>query len=262
VDGATFSMGTFILVFADEAEALEVSKIHLHRADMYINTPEDQAFLDSVNKDLRAKLALKIDEAKLKDLKGVTLDELFDPTKRIEVQLSAKEAKAIGLIDKIVKLNPAEITAFNNYFKIAAEQSATPIEQPKKTEIPKPNKVMTKEELKAQHPAVYAEITAQAEKAAAEKERERVEAWMQFADVDAEAVNKGISEGKELSIKAMAEFTRKGMSANALKNLETNSPVAVKTAEVTEKEKTDKEKSVSAFEAETMAAFGLTTNPK
>lgn len=258
VDGAVRSMGTFILVFANEAEALDVSRIHLHRADMYVNSPEEQKFLDDVNKDLRAKLSLKIDAAKLKEIKGVTIDELFDPTKRLELWLTAKEAKSIGLINKIVKLTPDEISAVNEMFMVAAEhKSNPPADQPPSPETKPKNTVMTLSEIKAQHPALYAEIMAAGKKEGVEAERERVEAWMQFSDIDAEAVTKGIAEGKDLSIKQMAEFTRKGMNAKSLDNVKADNAKDVTTTEVTEKEKTDKEKAVASFESEVLANLGL-----
>jgi ATP-dependent Clp protease protease subunit len=251
VDGSVASMGTFCLIFAEEAEALDVSRIHLHRADMYINNPEQQAFLDGVNKDLKAKLTAKIDAAKLKELKGITIDEIFDPEKRLEVWLTAKEAKAIGLIQKIVKLNPAEITAINDYWKIAAENK--PEDKPDPTPT---NKVMTLEELKAKHPELYAQLVA----LGVAQERDRVGAWLAFKDIDPEAVAAGIKEGKTMSQTEFAEFTVKALSPEALNKVKKGNAPAVETEEVKDKkEATAEEKEAATLEADIRKRLGLKT---
>jgi ATP-dependent Clp protease protease subunit len=239
VDGSVASMGTFVLIFAQEAEALDVSKIHLHRADMYVNGPEDQAFLDGVNKDLKAKLTQKVDGAKFKEITGFTIDDLFDPEKKIEVWLSAKQAKAIGLIQRIVKLNPSEITALNRFSIAANNPEDKPNPQPTNT-------VMTLEELKAKHPDLFAQVHA----LGVAKERDRVGAYMAFNTIDPEAVAKGIKEGSDLSATQMAEFAVKGMNAAALIKVKADSPKDVKLPEVKEEgEKTETEKELSVLEA-------------
>lgn len=253
VDGSVASMGTFILVFAPDSEALDVSKILLHRADMYINTPEDQAFLDNVNKDLKAKLIQKIDAVKLKELKGITIDDLFDPTKRLDVWLTAKEAKAVGLINRIVKLNPSEISAFNDYFKIAAQH---------KPEDHKPqptNTVMNVEEIKTKHPEVYAQIMADGKKSGTKEEQDRVRGWEAFRTIDAEAVDKGIKSGNVITATDIAEFTAKALNPEAIKKIVASNAGVVTTEEAVEEpaEKTEKAKAISSFETEVKARFGL-----
>jgi ATP-dependent Clp protease protease subunit len=253
VDGSVASMGTFILVFAQEAEALDVSKIHLHRADMYVNGPEDQAFLDGVNKDLKAKLIQKIDAAKLKELKGITIDDLFDPEKRIDVWLTAKEAKSIGLIQKIVKLNPSEITAFNKRFQIAAEAESKEDNNPN----PQPKKVMnTLEELKAKHPELYAQAVAAGHKAGAEAEAKRVAAWEAWRHIDASAVDKGIKEGREITMADISEFSAKALSPEALKKLSATAAPGVKTGESTQTATTEAEQELQNLEASALKALG------
>ena len=96
IDGSVASMGTFITIFADNVEALDISKIHLHRASGDVDNQEDQDFVDSVNADLKKKLKAKIDEAKFKEITGVSINQLFDADKRVTVTLTAKEAKADG----------------------------------------------------------------------------------------------------------------------------------------------------------------------
>jgi ATP-dependent protease ClpP protease subunit len=113
VDGCAMSSGANLLPYAKRVICLDVSKFLLHRADMDIESTEDQIFLDSINKDLKAKLLLKVDASKFKEVTGYTINDMFNPSQRINITLNAKEAKDIGLVDEIVKLSPKEITALN-----------------------------------------------------------------------------------------------------------------------------------------------------
>lgn len=72
---------------------------------------------------------------------------------------------------------------------------------------------MTAAELKAQHPTVHAEIMAAGKnegvQAGVEQEKDRVDTWMVYHDVDPVAVQKGIESGKPVSNKEMAQFNLK-----------------------------------------------------
>lgn len=251
VDGYVASMGTIVLVYVDDTEALDVSRIHLHRADGYVNSPEDQKFLDGINKDLRAKLTSKIDADKFKEITGKSIDDLFDSKDRIDVWLTAKQAKQVGLIKRIVKLDPTEIAAINR-MNIAASVDPQP-----PNPVTKPiNKVMTLEELKAQHPALYAQAVAEGKTAGSTEERDRVRGWEAFRHIDAVAVDKGIKDGKVISTTDIAEFTAKVLSPEYLKKLTAESAKPVTTTEDTGKEKTKKEAETTAFMAEVNANLG------
>jgi ATP-dependent Clp protease protease subunit len=252
VDGYVASMGTIVLVYVDDTEALDVSRIHLHRADGYVNSPEDQKFLDGINKDLRAKLTSKIDADKFKEITGKSIDDLFDSKDRIDVWLTAKQAKQVGLIKRIVKLDPTEIAAINR-MNIAASVDPQPPPNP----VTKPiNKVMTLEELKAQHPALYAQVVAEGKTAGSTEERDRVRGWEAFRHIDAAAVDKGIKDGKIISTTDIAEFTAKVLSPEYLKKLTAESAAPVTTTEDLGKEKTKKEADNAAFMAEVFANLG------
>jgi ATP-dependent protease ClpP protease subunit len=246
VDGAAMSMAAVLPLYATSTEALDVSTFMLHRADMYVDSPEDQAFLDKVNKDLRSKMQAKINDEALIKLKGVGIKNLFEDEKRIDLFLTAKEAKQIGLITKINKIDPKEASAFNDRFmRIAAEQ-----QEPPKIIIQKQTKkAMTRDEIKAQHPDIYAQIVAEG----VAKERDRVGAWATFVSIDPEAVAKGIKEGGDISQTAMAEFSFKKLSADSLTKLGAEAVRAVTTA-ATEAGKTPealaKEKELADFEKE------------
>lgn len=266
VEGGAHSMALFMLCYLDQASAIDTANGVLHRAAYGRWLEEREGFQQSVyydmlvrcNKDLEKALRAKVDVASLEALpqmkeKNLTLKDIFSLEARNEVLLTAADMKKIGLIQKIVKITPtrtAEIktlaAAFDGCeslsdYRMAAKATALP---PNKHQ---PDKTMTLEELKAQHPAIYAEAV----RAGTDKERDRVEAWMAFVDIDAVAVAKGIEEGKDLSAKAMAEFTRKGMSAEALKKVEGENAPGVETGEdpnAATAAKTADEKEGDAFE--------------
>lgn len=218
VDGFAASMAAFIPMFADNVEALDVSTFLLHRAAMHIENPKDQEFLDKVNKDLRARMESKLDSEKLKELTGTSIKDLFEKEERINLTLTAKQAKQIGLVDKINKVNSDEIKAFDDkFFSVAAMAPQKQI-----------NETMTLEKLKAEHPELFAQIVT----AAVNAERDRVGAWMVFVDADPKAVSEGIASGNALSAKATAELTLKLTSKASLTALAAEAAPAVDTPEV------------------------------
>jgi len=86
---------------------------------------------------------------------------------------------------------------------------------------------MTLEELKADHPELYKAIFEQGVVA----EKDRCQAWIAFNDVDPKAVAEGIDKGENISQKAMAEFSRKALSNEALAKLEEGAAKDTKTEE-------------------------------
>jgi hypothetical protein len=113
---------------------------------------------------------------------------------------------------------------------------------------------MTIEQLKAEHPALFAEVLA----LGIAKEKDRVEACLAFIEVDAAGVKAAIESGKDLSQKQMADFALKAVSAGTLKAIEAGNANPVKTDETASKEKSEKEKELSAFEDSLRAELGLT----
>lgn len=261
VDGKAYSMAAFFLCYADYAEALDVSEFLLHRAafaQWYETsdsiTEADWNSLKTTNAHLRKALEAKIDVKKFEQMKGVTLDKLFSTEGRIDVLLTAAEALAIGLINKINAITPEAATQINawvdSYQAKAANvtadlhvktAAATPITKPK------PNNTMNLNELKAAHPALYAELFEQGKAAGVTEERDRVEGLMVFAHIDAKLVAEKIASGKPLSAKETNEMLLKQNSPQALAELKkeagknettTDEPAAgVKSAEALELEK-------------------------
>jgi len=261
VDGKAHSTGFFFLAYADQVESLDVSEFLLHRAaypDWFESseyfTSELKANLERVNKSLRSAVEAKIDVAKFEELKGVKLKDIFSPDARIEVILTAKEAKQIGLINKINKLTPTKKAQIDarivemaaNY--IPTQETKKPIEAKKEitNNNNQNNNKMTKDELKANHPDVYSQVFNAGSESGITAEKDRVGSWMVFVDADAKAVTAGIAEGKQLSATSMAELNRKAVSAAALTASEAeNAPVVPTEApaviEATETEAFDKE---------------------
>lgn len=248
-DGMVASMALYMLLFCDDVEALDVTSFVLHRAAMYVGDQEDQAFLDGVNAKLKEKLIAKIDSKKLLELKGVTIKDIFsNEGNRLDVVLTASEAKQIGLINRVVKMTPtikAELKSLNEKFNVAA--SHTP--NPQQLEIKTPIK-MTSEKLKAEHPEVYASIFA----LGVAQEKDRVEACLVFNELDPSAVKAAIESGKPLSQKAMADFALKAMSPKQVEAIIKDSEGAVVTDEPKDAEAT-KKAAIAAFEKEVDAVI-------
>jgi ATP-dependent Clp protease protease subunit len=257
VFGDASSMAFFSLLFADRVEALDVSTFMVHRADGYVDNEADQKFLDGINKSLRAKFEKRIDSEKFKEVTGYTFDDIFDPKRRVDVNLTAKEAKKIGLVDKIIKLEPKQLEAYTERFVAIADfnshgsegesprgSGASENGESKKNSINQKSKKMTLEELKAAHPdlvvALKNEVIAQ--------ERERVGAYLAFQHIDAEAVKKGIEDGATPGPKFFAEMTLKGMSAERLNDEKEESTETVDASK--KKEKTEEDEKAEAEKKE------------
>ncbi len=252
VDGQAYSMGSFICIYSDNVTALDVSQFLIHRAAYSEWFEQSEYFtealktnLTNINNDLMAATKAKIDVAKFEEISGVKLKDVFSMEGRVDVFLNAKQAKEIGLIDKIVKITPskrAEIEAIAAKY-IPKTEEVEVNKQPENK--PKTDKKMTIEEIKDKHPELYAQIV----NVGVAKERDRVGAWITYVDADAKAVADAIKAGTELSATAMAELNRKAFASMALDKVEEQAAAAVVTEEP-KKELTADEKNFAALEAE------------
>lgn len=256
VFGHAASMAVFFMLYMDEVEALEVTRFLIHRADGYVETPEDQAFLDSINKDLRKQMESRLNMDVFEEVCGCTMDDIFNPNGRKEVWLDAKQAKKLGLIQSIKKFTKKESEAYNEHFVAFADFSHGS-EKPQRSEAtsqndspnnkPKINK-MTKEELQAQHPDVYAAIHSSGHAAGVKAERDRVNAHLAFIDADKENVIKAVKEGAEFSQATIAEMTAKMIAASKVTNLNADGSGTPPAATPPASGKTEAEKELEAFE--------------
>lgn len=221
VDGEASSMAVFFICHADKGsvECLDSSEFIVHRAayPSYVESSEQfdgpmKQSLDNKNKYLRKSLEARVDEAIFTEVTGKTFNDIFSMSERIDVLLTAQQAKKVGLVDKINKLTPtrtAKIEAYAQKAALVSKENGQPfsIKQTKKvadnSETDKlKQKKMTLVEFKAKHPDVFAE----ASKEGAMAERDRSGALLAFLDADKEAVKKAIMEGSVLSQTLMAEL--------------------------------------------------------
>jgi len=113
VDGMAASMAFYMCLFADNVEALDISTFMIHRADGWVDTPEEKALLDGMNSELRAKMESRIDSAIFESITGTSIDALFNAKERKDVYLTAEQAKSIGLVNKITRLETKEQKAMS-----------------------------------------------------------------------------------------------------------------------------------------------------
>jgi ClpP class serine protease len=113
------------------------------------------------------------------------------------------------------------------------------------------NKAMTAAELLAQHPTVHAEILA----AGVSAEKDRVDTWMVYHDIDPEAVAKGIDSGKAVSGKEQAQFLVKATQGNVLNAIKRDSAGNIIPAEAATEATVEKTAKQLKDDAEFAAAF-------
>ncbi len=289
VDGKAHSAGFFALCYCDKVSAVDTAQFLIHRAaypewverDPEWFTPEMQANLKNINTNLEKAVRGKIDVEKFEALGRGTVKEIFSMEGRKSVQLTAKEAKRVGLISEIIQITPsikAEITSRERkigerFERVAAEYledgqrsidfkkaKATESEE-EKIEEPKIIKVMTAAEIKEKFPQVYASIFEEGRKAGVEAEQDRVGAWSTYAEIDPVGVKEGIKSSKPMSQTQMAEFSLKALSPENMKKIETNNPPKVKTGEEKKEEEQNKEVA-TAFSSEIRKRLGLTAEAK
>lgn len=256
VDGIAMSAAFNLCLYAKDVECLDISNFMAHRAAYSYggDSPEEKAFLAKVNSDLRKQMEKRIDSEKLKEMKGVTIADLFEKEERITLFFTASEAKKLGIVSKINKLTPEEVEAFNETFlRIAAEHNPT-----------QQSKTMTLAELKQNHPTVYAEIFNLGKQdgitEGTAKENDRCKAAMVFAHLDPKGVKEIIDSGKPMTQTQLAEFTLKAMSPENLAKIKADSAKTVQTEPVVDGK--DKNQEVTNFEKDVRASLGLDKEAK
>jgi ATP-dependent protease ClpP protease subunit len=253
VDGIAASMAAFMLLFADEVECLDASSFIFHRADGYVSSEEDKAWLSSINANFRRKMEEKIPSALFKEVTGKSYNDLFNPDARIDCMLTAKQAKQLGLVTKINKLSVTEakkVKALADKYNFTAElpkQITSVLELDSKVEpIIETIKMKTIAEFKAAHPELYAQV----QQEAIDAERDRVGSFLAFLEIDAVTAKAGIESGKPMTQTQMAQFNLKAMQANTLAKLPTNAvEVTAAVDKTTEQIEADKKKSDFLAEA-------------
>lgn len=77
---------------------------------------------------------------------------------------------------------------------------------------------MNKEEIKQQHPAVYAEILQEG----ISQEQERVNSWTAFKEIDSKAVEQGIASGLQIKQSEVNSFVAKAASASKIADMKSD----------------------------------------
>ncbi|MDD5013655.1 MAG: ATP-dependent Clp protease proteolytic subunit [Atribacterota bacterium] len=257
--GHAMSMAVYMALFCDNVSALEVTQFMIHRADGYIETPEDKLLLDNINKDLRKQMESRLNMDVFQDVCGCSMDDIFKGENIKNVMLTAKQAKKLGLINSIKKLSQKEVEAYTDHFVAFADFSQRSEKSDSQRSDKKPETeiknnspkqiTMTKEEIQAQHPAVYVAILKDGRDDGIKTERGRASAFLPFIDCDKDNVIKAIKEGKEFDNSVMAEMTVK-LTAHVTKgNIEADKPEQIATAKVVNPDSPEAKK-VKDFEAE------------
>ena len=231
VDGQAHSMGAFILCYVQESEALDVAEFLIHRAAYPSYFEQSESFsepikenLIRVNQSLEKAFRDKVDVPMFEAMKGIKVKDIFSMDSRVDVYLSAKEAKKIGLISKVIPLTASAVSEVSAFAKAASSDGKifipkqVQLEVKPNIQIQNPNK-MTRSEFIAAHPELFAQIQNEAITA----ERDRVGSLMAFHELDPETVTKAIKEGTVLTATMSAEFTMKAIAKNAAKGLEKDS---------------------------------------
>lgn len=237
VDGDASSMGLMFVLLADsnDRKAVNTARFVVHRPSYgeYYEKSEyfPQVLKDDLAascKDMEALFRKGIDVNKFEALKKVSVAEIFATDKRLEVRLSAKEAKDIGLINEIVDLTvdlKANIEA--NLLACAEEETGLLLAARAEDEKPKNQntEAMTIEKLKAEFPLVFAAAIAMG----VEKEKDRVGSWMAWMEIDPKKVKEGIEKGGEITAKISQELQVSALKGDALKKLAADSAEDVNT---------------------------------
>jgi len=255
VDGRAGGFGAYMLCFTDSenTECLDVSTFTFHRAalpawyeaDANYFTEDVKAQLRDINANLRLAIESKCTPQKWKSVTGVSLDDMFSLNARIDVKVTAQQAKKLGIVKNVVSITPQKLNEIKAYsLDLAAELTPTEITA---EIITKTNK-MTTADVKA-NAEVYAEI--KAEILAAEKDR--VGAFAAFKDIDPKAVLEEIVAGNNFTQTFAATMAVKAMSNNGLANLAAGSAAPVVTANPAA-EKTEEEMQAEAFAASLISA--------
>ena len=277
--GHAASMAFLFTAYGDEVEALDVTKFMVHRASGYVRNDDDKKLLDEINADLLAKLKKRINNKKLKELTGTTLDKLWKSDERKDLWLSAKDAKEIGLVDKIIRLEPEKMTALTNQFVAFYDFGTDPYGNGEVVEViddsdsqgsdelsselpgssetvtdetynSQTKKKMTKQELQAQHPELYNEIYGEGKTAGITEgqttERNRVQTWMAFLDVDKENILKAVKDGEDFTTAKQAELVVKMTAKKETTNTADDSADDITTDPV--KNKAKEQKDLEKFE--------------
>lgn len=248
IDGQAKSMAAYWLPFFNHVTSNDTSELMFHKAayaEWYKPTEAEQESLERTNKIFKDKITAKVQGKKGSE--GF-LAKLFEEGKRNDVELTPQQAKDLGIVDEVRTL---EVQAYSDMQIVAMFNEG---EQPEKKKKPQKEgnnnqirKSMDLVTLKTEHAVLYAQILQEGFDNGVKAEKDRVEAWAVYNEVDPEKVKAGIESGEALTAKAMAEFNLQVASGEKVKAIEGEAPGAIKTPEPTAE--TEEEKQAKADKA-------------
>lgn len=246
IDGLAASIASIIAMAGDEIVMSESAMMMVHHPwSIAIGDAADMRatadFLDKVSGQLVGIYAART---------GQKTDDVATAM-AAETWMTAKEAKALGYATKITPSKKAAAhagLAFNlaDFTRVPAAaraiaESSKPVEKPLNDTVPedgravaatpptpitaalsgagqRKNRIMNKDELKAQHPELYAVVLSEGrtegEKSGASRERDRVKAHLVMGESsgDMKTAVASIQEGAEMSLEIQAKYMSAAMN--------------------------------------------------
>lgn len=256
IDGDAKSMAAIMLSFADKVIASNFSELMYHKPSypFFVDvTPEMQATLDKLISE-----HLKVLKAKLNDTpEAKAFLKAFNNGD--DVNLTAKEAKKIGLVDEIVQLKPtAELNKFraDSYNRISAYTIKESKEEIINKKDVKMSEFKTLAEFKELYPDIYSKAVAVGKgdveasiEEAIKEERKRVSALMKYNDACPELIQAKIKEGGSLDEELMDKIIEAKANKKLAEDIEDDAVPEIETEKVKTKGKED-EMSASASKRE------------
>lgn len=253
IDGQAKSMAAYMLPFIDYVISNDTSEIMFHKAaypDWYKASEQEQASLDNTNKIFKEKMTKKVSGKKGSE---EFLAKLFEEGKRNDVELSPKQALELGIVNEVRKLEPK---AYYGMQIVALHEEKEQINTPKTSgdNINTNLKIKSMDlvQFKAEHPALYAEVFGLGEKAGIQNEKERVQAWAVYYDIDAVKVKAGIEGNGLPTAKDQNEFVLASIKGKKVSEMEKENP---KETNADKEAKTEEELKMEAQKAEMDALF-------
>jgi len=273
IHGQASSMMFYFLLFSRWVVAIQQSKSVVHRAAFPNEQNLDetqQKWLEDVNADLRSAFDKVVNierfEAIGKEQNGqdFTVDRMFDITKhQIDVILNAQQLQEIGVVNQIDSLEPDDIFALNEMMA----SSDAPLIEVQESNNNQNLETMNSSELKEKYPDAVANLEREAiasagtsaKDAAIISERDRVAAWNAWREVDAKAVDEGISAGNGITNAESNAFMAKSSKLAAASNL-TGDDATIPTGDAPTEDQTAEElkaaTNLDAFRAESKKSIG------
>jgi ATP-dependent Clp protease, protease subunit len=133
--GDASSMAFFMLLFAKKVTAYDSANLLVHRAASFwedFMNEDELKDIEQRNTLMKSKMESRIDQDKFYEITGKSFDEIFTMSDRLDVRLTANQAKEIGLIDEVIILDVAkrheiEIDYFNSIAALSIPKKATNI---------------------------------------------------------------------------------------------------------------------------------------